>query len=76
MCVGHRSTPASAMTDFRRLAMHILQDPWTARVFLAFTVGLLLTCSAEFAAEQAVDRLSDAGVTAIPTSFTDAGRLR
>lgn len=76
MCVGHRSTPASAMTDFRRLVVYVLQDPWATRIFLAFTVGLLLTCSAEFAAEQAVDGVSDAGVTAIPTTFADAGRLR
>jgi len=40
------------MTDIDRIVQHVLNDPWVSRVFLAFTVGLLLSCSAEFAAGQ------------------------
>ena len=40
------------MTHLDRLLRDILHDPWTSRIFLAFTVGLFLSCSAEFAAGQ------------------------
>lgn len=40
------------MTDIDRIVQHVLYDPWVSRAFLAFTVGLLLSCSAEFAAGQ------------------------
>ncbi len=40
------------MTDIDRVVQHVLHDPLVSRVFLAFTVGLLLSCSAEFAAGQ------------------------
>jgi len=42
------------MTHIDRIVRHVLHDPWTSRVFLAFTVGLFLSCSAEFAAGQDV----------------------
>ena len=41
------------MTQIDRILRDIIHDPWTSRVFLAFTVGLFLSCSAEFAASQA-----------------------
>jgi hypothetical protein len=40
------------MTPINRAMRQILHDPWTARIFLAFTVGMFLSCSAEFAAGQ------------------------
>ena len=40
------------MTDIDRILRQILHDPWTSRIFLAFTVGMFLSCSAEFAAGQ------------------------
>ncbi len=43
-----------AMMDIDRAIRYVLDDPWTARFFLAFTVGLLLSCSAEFAAGQGI----------------------
>lgn len=45
------------MTHLHRIARDILHDPWTSRIFLAFTVGLFLSCSAEFAASQDAPRL-------------------
>ena len=43
---------ARSMTHLDRILHHVLHDPWTSRIFLAFTVGLFLSCSAEFAAGQ------------------------
>ena len=40
------------MTQLDRFVRDILRDPWTSRIFLAFTVGMFLSCSAEFAAGQ------------------------
>lgn len=40
------------MTHLDRILRDILHDPWTSRIFLAFTVGMFLSCSAEFAAGQ------------------------
>jgi len=40
------------MTPINRVMRQILDDPWTGRIFLAFTVGMFLSCSAEFAAGQ------------------------
>ena len=40
------------MTRIDRIVDHVLHDPWTSRIFLAFTVGMFLSCSAEFAAGQ------------------------
>ena len=40
------------MTHIDRILHHILHDPWAARIFLAFTVGMFLSCSAEFASGQ------------------------
>jgi hypothetical protein len=40
------------MTPINRAMRQILDDPWTARIFLAFTVGMFLSCSAEFASGQ------------------------
>ena len=42
------------MTRMDRIVQNVLHDPWTSRIFLAFTVGLFLSCSAEFAASQDV----------------------
>ena len=42
------------MTRIDRIVETILHDPWTSRIFLAFTVGMFLSCSAEFAAGQQV----------------------
>ncbi len=50
---------ALAMMDIDRAIRHVLDDPWTARFFLAFTVGLLLSCSAEFAAGQGIPLSAD-----------------
>ena len=53
------------MTRIDRIVGHILHDPWTSRIFLAFTVGMFLSCSAEFAAgqEMSVPPASVAGVS-------------
>ena len=40
------------MTHLDRIFRDILPDPWASRIFLAFTVGMFLSCSAEFAAGQ------------------------
>ena len=40
------------MTHLDRILRDVLHDPWTSRIFLAFTVGMFLSCSAEFAAGQ------------------------
>lgn len=40
------------MTHLDRIFRDILHDPWASRIFLAFTVGMFLSCSAEFAAGQ------------------------
>ena len=42
------------MTQIDRILRDIVHDPWTSRIFLAFTVGMFLSCSAEFAAGQPV----------------------
>jgi zinc protease len=45
------------MDNFERTVHKLLQDPWVSRLFLAFTVGMFLTCSASVASSQApVDR--------------------
>ena len=51
------------MTPINRVMRQILDDPWTARIFLAFTVGMFLSCSAEFASGQ-----DTAGPAASPAS--------
>ena len=43
---------AHLMTHLDRILRDVLHDPWTSRIFLAFTVGMFLSCSAEFAAGQ------------------------
>ena len=45
------------MENFERTVHRLLQDPWTSRLFLAFTVGMFLSCSAAVASSQpALDR--------------------
>src|SRR5688500_9188449 len=45
------------MNDLERMVQKLLQDPWASRLFLAFTVGMFLSCSAAVASSQpAVDR--------------------
>ncbi len=42
------------MENLERAIHKLLQDPWAARVFLAFTVGMFLSCSAAVASSQPV----------------------
>jgi zinc protease len=45
------------MKDLERMVRKLLQDPWASRLFLAFTVGMFLSCSAAVASSQpAFDR--------------------
>jgi len=49
---GRLDRSSVIMTDIDRIVRDVLHDPWVSRIFLAFTVGLFLSCSAEFAAGQ------------------------
>ena len=44
------------MEDFDRLLRRYARDPWLQRAFLAFTVGMFLSCSAKMAGAQTLDR--------------------
>ena len=53
------------MENLERTVLKFLHDPWASRLFLAFTVGMFLSCSAAVASSQpALDR------TVRPTSGT------
>src|SRR5687768_4717596 len=40
------------MENLERTVHKLLQDPWASRLFLAFTVGMFLSCSAAVASSQ------------------------
>ena len=69
---------ARSMTHLNRILQHILHDPWTSRIFLAFTVGLFLSCSAEFAAGQelpaAVTHRAQAPMSPIVVVMPESGQ--
>jgi zinc protease len=44
------------MSVIDRLLRQMARDPWLQRAFLAFTVGMFLSCSAKMAGAQVVDR--------------------
>ncbi len=44
------------MNELERLVEKLLRDPWASRLFLAFTVGMFLSCSAAVASSQSLDR--------------------
>ncbi len=68
------------MTHLNRILRDILHDPWTSRIFLAFTVGMFLSCSAEFAAGQAspgtVTQRTAAARSPITVALPESGRTR
>ena len=59
------------MTHFDRILRDILHDPWTSRIFLAFTVGMFLSCSAEFAAGQATSGSAMPSASIIASPIVD-----
>ena len=67
------------MTHLDRIVRDILHDPWTSRIVLAFTVGMFLSCSAEFAATQepsAVTQDTSVGLSPIVDALPVSGRSR
>jgi hypothetical protein len=60
------------MTHLDRIVRDILHDPWTSRIFLAFTVGMFLSCSAEFAAGQESPALADQRASVAAPPIADA----
>jgi predicted Zn-dependent peptidase len=62
------------MENLERLVHKLLQDPWASRLFLAFTVGMFLSCSAAVASSQpAIDRsVRPASVPPKPARFPEA----
>jgi predicted Zn-dependent peptidase len=53
------------MDTFSRTVEKLLRDPWASRLFLAFTVGMFLSCSAAVASSQpALDRTARPASTA------------
>ncbi len=64
------------MTHIERILHHILHDPWASRVFLAFTVGMFLSCSAEFAAGQDTPTARAAAVGTFTVDGPAAGSMK
>ena len=44
------------MEEIDRLVRRFARDPWAQRAFLAFTVGMFLSCSVKMAGAQTIDR--------------------